>query len=133
MSTDSNSLLRGAPHLARRQRQEGEGRRQCVSTLAEEETQTSSTAGTTLSQMELFCFFLYFFFFSSHNRDSKSSLFIMSDPTTSYRLQTQSCRLPSLPTGAWAPQPAEKDPTEGEAVVDMADKLLGLLLLSLYS
>lgn len=133
MPTDSNSLLRGASHLARRRRQEGEGRRQCVSTLAEEEAQTSSTAGTTLSQMEFFLFLFLYFIFFFHNQDSKSSLFITSDPTTSYRLQKQSCRLLSPPTGAWAPQSAEKDPTEGEAVVDMADELLGLLLLSLYS
>lgn len=81
----------------------------------------------------VFFVFVFVFFFFFHNQDSKSSLFITSDPTTSYRLQKQSCRLLSPPTGAWAPQSAEKDPTEGEAVVDMADELLGLLLLSLYS
>lgn len=63
MPTDSNSVLRRASHLARRQRQEGEGCGQCVSTLAQEEAKTSSTAGTTFSQTEFSSCFLGFVLF----------------------------------------------------------------------
>lgn len=73
------------------------------------------------------------FFFFFHTRASNLPSFIVSDNI----IQTADTLVssPFTPHRSTRAQSAEKDPAEGEAVVDMGDKLLGLrfLLRSLYS